>query len=696
MRRGVYFDAWFKDQHNYHPSLPARRLRMIEQLTDMRATTLVWSSLGGGSLSLPYLEQEAFQQVPARFRMHGQVNDAEFLAAARAAGIEVFGVIFEAQGWSFAAEYDDDGLLASVNETRGVGRPGRVGLSEFNRDAGPSDWKPWRHYFPDGLVNSDGEQVTDLWQDACSRDLDGEPLHATWVEVAGRDQVAHLMDRNSPVWLEYLKAIARIQVDAGVTGVQLDETEIPLNAMYYGGCFCKDCNRGFRGYLRGLDPADLPPELAGVDLTAFDYGDWLRGQGATARTGARDRPLAKEYSEFMLGAMHASFAELSGYIKEYGRARGRDILVGGNFYNGHPEYDGIVDHVDVVITEMHATAYAQPWFFRHVLGLARGRDVLIAENPYGGIVPELVRAIDRGRDHDRLRTAFYEGAAAGTSMTFPFGSWMGTEIEDSFWAPKALLDEVGTVLEATDHLRSTTSAHEVAVLYPVADAWAGELAGPRWASAGDTVDYSGVPDEQRIAYHGVIRRLALGHVPFDVVPLPDPRYRANDVSAASLARYRSVVAPDCRTVDPAQHAALAGYARAGGAVVVLGDYGLDLDPAARTEAAGWARGSVADPVAAVADRQVVCAPLTDLYVAVAALGGGRFAVHVVSYAYDTAAGRNVARGDVALRVRVPGPVAAATLWRPGHAPEPLAVERDGEHLLLRLPELEIYAIVELT
>ena len=44
MERGVYFDAWFPRQHNYHPSLPARRLRMIDDLVDYRATTLVWAA----------------------------------------------------------------------------------------------------------------------------------------------------------------------------------------------------------------------------------------------------------------------------------------------------------------------------------------------------------------------------------------------------------------------------------------------------------------------------------------------------------------------------------------------------------------------------------------------------------------------------------------------------------------------------
>src|SRR3954463_16616483 len=76
MQRGVYFDAWFPRQHCYHPSLPPRRLRMIDDLVAYRATALVWSGLGGGSLSLPYLEEEAFAEPDPRYRFYGFVNDA--------------------------------------------------------------------------------------------------------------------------------------------------------------------------------------------------------------------------------------------------------------------------------------------------------------------------------------------------------------------------------------------------------------------------------------------------------------------------------------------------------------------------------------------------------------------------------------------------------------------------------------------
>ena len=108
MERGVYFDGWFPRQHCYHPSLPPRRLKMIEDLEAYHATSLVWASLGGGSISLPYLEQEAWGEVDERFRFYGFMNDAEFIEACQERGIKVFGCVFEVQGWEFPVELNED------------------------------------------------------------------------------------------------------------------------------------------------------------------------------------------------------------------------------------------------------------------------------------------------------------------------------------------------------------------------------------------------------------------------------------------------------------------------------------------------------------------------------------------------------------------------------------------------------------
>src|SRR5919201_1874531 len=133
MERGVYFDAWFPRQHCYHPSLPPRRLKMIEDLEEYRATSLVWSALGGGSISLPFLEEEAWGEIDPRFRFYGFVNDSEFIQHCQERGIKVFGIVFEVQGWEFPVELSpgEDRILA-LNELRGAGTRDVIGLREFS------------------------------------------------------------------------------------------------------------------------------------------------------------------------------------------------------------------------------------------------------------------------------------------------------------------------------------------------------------------------------------------------------------------------------------------------------------------------------------------------------------------------------------------------------------------------------------
>src|SRR3954452_9786218 len=166
---------------------------MVEHLVDLHATMLVWSALGGGSISLPYLEQEAYQEIDPRFRFYGFLNDAEFIAACQEQGIKVFGIVFEVQGWEFPVELNEaeDKVLA-MNELHGVDKPGSLRLREFTQNTYPKLWKPLEHYFPNGLVNSDGEKVTDLLEECTSRDIYGVACHSTWVECPDRTHYAYL------------------------------------------------------------------------------------------------------------------------------------------------------------------------------------------------------------------------------------------------------------------------------------------------------------------------------------------------------------------------------------------------------------------------------------------------------------------------------------------------------------------------
>jgi hypothetical protein len=664
VERGVYFDAWFPRQHCYHPSLPPRRLRMIDDLVDYRATMLVWAALGGGSISLPYLEQEAFGEIDPRFRFYGFVNDSEFVAACRERGIKVFGIVFEVQGWELPVELSesDDRVLA-LNEPRGSGTPGWLGLREFSQNRYPALWPPFEHYFPDGLVNSDGERVTDLLEECCSRDIDGRPCHARWVECPDREHYCYTMDRNNPVWREYLKAVIRIQVDAGVDGVQLDEAELPLTSLQYGGCFCKDCMKGFRDYLR----ASPPPELEGADLDRFDYGEWLRGQGYDFRERQDESPLFWEYVRFQRQAIARYFGELADYAREYAASQGRSVLVSGNFFNLFDQYHALAPKVDVVITEMRNTRYRQPEWYRYVAGFAREKPVVVVENPYGGVVPELVALLKQGRGHDLFRLSLYEAAALGANMSVPYGAWLGSVIEDSFWPPHELCVEIQRFLADHEELFSRLTASEVGVVYSV------ESNFRRVARRDQFVDNrANVSGEERIPFWDVCEGLATAAQPYDVLFFPDGELRPDELTADDVAPYRALVLPDVTFLTEHQERLLEAYVGMGGRLV-------DGDAVA----------------ALLADPQLRLPDPEDLAVNLQRVAGG-VAVHFVRYGYDAALDAVPVRPELALELRLPDTLGRATAFSPdGRLKASVEADGGGVHRLV-LRDAPLYGIVLLT
>ena len=693
MQRGVYFDAWFPRQHCYHPSLPPRRLRMVDDLVDYRATVLVWSALGGGSLALPYLEQEAFGAVDARSRFYGFVNDSEFIAACHQHGIAVFGVVFEAQGWEFPVELNDaEDTVLALNELRGVGHQDWLGLREFSQHRYPNLWPPIEKYFPGGLVNSDGEPVTDLIEECAARDIHQVACHARWVECPDREHQCFYMDRNNPVWREYLKAVIRIQIDAGVDGIQLDEAELPMGAFQYGACFCKDCVKGFRAYLQAQPDDQRDPALAGTDLDTFHYGSWLLAQGYDFQDGRESSPLFGDYYRYQCAAITAYFHELAEYARSYGREVGREVLVSGNFFNLDPTYLALADDVDLVITEMRNTTYRQPEWYRYVAAFAGDKDVVVVENPYGGIVPELVELLRAGRGHDLLRLSLYEGAAFGANMTAPYGSWMGSTIEDSFYAPHELLVEVQGFLADHDELYQRRTHHELAVVFSVAST-------RDLISQQDKSDnlHNARDESVRVPYRVVVKALADSSEPFDVVLFPDGVTAPDRVGADTLVGYRTVLLPDCAHLTAGQAESVSAHLDRGGSVVVVGRLGDNLPPEQRDRMLGHAGVHRADlddlPALTPHGRQVTVSG--GVGVNIARLPDGDAAVHLVNYDYDPDTDSVRARSDLELAVRLPFAAASAELVSAGTGSGPLPLRRDGERQVVTLPTLGVHGVVVL-
>ncbi len=641
MERGVYFDAWFPRQHCYHPSLPPRRLRMVEDLKRYRATALVWSALGGGSISLPYLEQEAWGEIDPRSRLYGFVNDAEFVSDCRERGIKVFGIVFEVQGWEFPVELSkDEDRVLSLNEPRGVGKPGWLGLREFTQNTYPKLWKPFEHYFPQGLVNSDGEPVTDLLEECVSRDIHGAPLHSVWVEAPDRKHFAYLMDRNNPVWREYLKAIIRIQIDAGIAGVELDESDLPLFSTRWGGCFCKDCMKLFRAYLRDLPPDELPKELEDEDLETFHYGSWLLERGRDFMTDRESTSLFWDYVRFQRQAVTAYFAELCDYIRGYGASKGREVLVACNSGDCPPHFYAFHPHVDLLAAEQHETRYRQPSWCRYAAGFAGETSLVVVEQPFAGVIPELVSELKAGRGYDLLRMMHYEAAALGINMSIPYGSWLGPVVEDSFWAPDEVLLEIQDFLADHEELFSTRTYSETAVAFSV-------------QSAFDHAEVHGTRDFD--PFWRACDALVEDRQPFDVVMLPEGQLRTDSVTLEDLTQYRTFVLPDCTFLTPHQANVIRAFLGRGGRVVATGDVGSNLP--------GDIRASMLEHPLTVRANEVRAALLADgpqvlidagPDLAINLQGPGRgVAIHLIRYDYDPESDAVPILPELTIRFRLP-------------------------------------------
>jgi hypothetical protein len=289
-----------------------------------------------------------------------------------------------------------------------------------------------------------------------------------------------------------------------------------------------------------------------------------------------------------------------------------------------------------------------------------------------------------------MRLSLYEGAAFGANMSAPYGSWMGSTIEDSFYAPHDLLVEVQSFLADNDRLYRRQSCHEVAVVYSV------ESASALVSKADASDNLSNTTDQSvQVPYRVVTRGLADAGVPFDVVLFPDGETAPDRISAPSLDTYRTVVLPDCHHLTPRQADTLLAYVEGGGYVVALGGLGDNLDRGVQQALAGHEgvhRAELVDLEALTPFGPQVEVSV-DVAVNVNLLDDGSAAVHLLDYGYDRETDGVPAHEEVSLSVRLPFDVAGATLVSPGSGDSPLPVASDSDAWTVRLPSFRLYAVV---
>jgi hypothetical protein len=514
-----------------------------------------------------------------------------------------------------------------------------------------------------------------------------------WIECPGHEHWNYMMDRNNPVWREYLKAIVRIQIDAGVHGIHFDEAEVPITSLQYGGCFCDTCMRGFRAFLERIPEAERPGELRGMDLSTFHYGSWLLSLGFDFKTNREASPLFDEYLRFQRRNIARYFHELADYTREYAASVGRRIRVSGNFFHLFDHYYPLERDVDVIVTEMRNTTERQPSWYRYAAGFARSKPLVVVENPYGGVVPDLVEALKVGRGYDRFRRSLYEAAALGVNMTVPYGAWMGSVIEDAFYPPHDLASEIQAFLADHEELFGTDpTLAETAVVFSIESNYRALAAREVMAD-----NRTNEMPEGEIPFSLVCDVLSDATQPYDVLFFPDGDLRQDDLTDADLTRYRTIVLPACSVLTDRQAELLGRALDSGVRLVVLGAFGEDLSPerAAILTHPGIVRApATAFTLDLLADgAQVrITEGTTDAALTVQSVARGA-ALHLIRYDHDTEHDAVAPLERLGLEVRLPFEVASAEAISPGGGCSVELVPGSGDAAGVQLLGVPLYAIV---
>lgn len=259
------------------------------------------------------------------------------------------------------------------------------------------------------LGRADAEQARVL-------DLDGKPVVAPWMVAFNRKNPWYWGCANRPAFMEISLARVKKALDAGADWIQFDDWSLTVSAAgWSSSCFCHECMRGFRQYLKKRLSADEIAKLGIEDTGAFDYKRYLAGRcgitdAATYSKRRRSLPTTQHFEDFQRHAVRAFFIELRRRINELA---GRDVPLSINTTLCHPSQrqNFLSDVVDYFQGEQ--------WDF-DLAALSLGAKVAEGLGKWQLFVP-------KPRDLRLARMGVAAGYALGQFILVPWDMYMGSD-----------------------------------------------------------------------------------------------------------------------------------------------------------------------------------------------------------------------------------------------------------------------------
>ena len=583
MLKGLYFMGWPRDMWNYHPSLPMRNMQMVEDIVDMRGDMLIWSCLGSGAIGLPYLDKEANEEVAPRLRFYGYMNDKEFCHECKKRGIKVFSVLWKAQLWEFAAEFnEDESELLSLNILRDAGEHKYLGMSELSTNRYPKLFDPIEKYFPNGLLDYKGEKVQDFLQEFKAVSLENRDILSIWLMAPDHDHKCYTPCCNKESYLSYMKKNVEMMIDAGVGGLHIDEYDVQKFVVHNAGCFCNECVDKFRIYLT-KNQISLPEDAGPID--SFNYKEYLLSKGYKDKnllafnTNKRwEIPLYRHFVNMQLDTIEWVIRELSAHAKEYTKkTRGEDLPVTANLFQCYPVSWNCKKHLDILAGERTNLQLRQDSWYKFAFGWLNGKEACFVEDP-NDYVLDMLEDIKDGIN-DRFILFLLEPIAHGFHLAFPYGSWLQNQTKDALWPDLRVLKKLGQWLDKHSDLFPKNPVADIGVIYDLNSAYENVLTEPVIKDEAaykrlKEIDLTGVTELGREGasfdgdfpnFFDLIEEMSQRHVLYNVI------YESPDepLTEERLAPYKTVIVPDAFLMDDSTAKVLENFAKSGGELITF-------------------------------------------------------------------------------------------------------------------------------
>jgi len=497
------------------------------------------------------------------------------------------------------------------------------------------------------------------FMDSVCRTLDGQPITIPWLwDQKHKGHPAYWFCTNSPAYRAYLRHQADLALSADMDGLHIDDYNGTAGTHWQGGCFCHWCMDAFRAYLKQNVAGGALADAGINSLDGFDYGEFLRGRGLKAEDFRRQvesypprLPLAQEYLTFQLAAARDCVQELRRYAE--GVARHPLVLSVNSGVSG--QYDlFIAPVITYFVGEVghDAASRAVPLgpVFSYKLGDALGRPVAATAAGWDWAF------VKENKTRGLVRTWIAQAYAFGHQLMAPTRQWCYTEQKGTHWYDSAPGDYdylYRFVRQHAELLDGYDAVAQVGLLYSNA-------AFRRWQQQG------------KDACAALVAR----NVPFRLVLAGDD-WMQDRLSDADLAGLRALVVTEPTHLDAEQQA-------------VLED--------ARSRTVVWPDekrlAALVPPLIAVEGAANVTA------VPRAKAGDPRasFVCHLVNRNYGVASDSMQVQRDFTVFLAhslFGADVASVTLHAPMKEPVELAVRQLPDGVAVAVPELDLWAILEL-